>query len=118
VTALGLAALGLYGLVSYSVASRTREIATRLALGATPSALQVSVLKEGLTLTGAGVGLGLAATLALGRLVDGLWYRTSGGDPAVLGALVALMAVVAAMACYVPARRAMRIEPTAALRAE
>lgn len=116
--AIGLVVLGLYGLVSYTVSSRTREIATRLALGATPAQVRRSVLGEGLALTGAGLAIGLAAVAALGRLLRSLLYQTSSADPLVLASLVLAMAAVAAVACYVPARRAMRIEPTAALRAD
>ena len=80
-TALGLAVLGLYSLVSYTVSGRTREIATRLALGATPSAMRTSVLREGLALTGAGLAVGLVLAAALGRLVEGLLYETAPLDP-------------------------------------
>jgi hypothetical protein len=118
VTALGLAVLGLYSLVSYTVTGRTREIATRLALGATPAAMRAGVLREGLALTAAGLTLGLGAAAALGRLLEGLLYETSPIDPAVITGLVALMALASLVACYLPARRAMRVEPTVALRAE
>lgn len=118
VTALGLAVLGLYSLVSYTVTGRTREIATRLALGATPAAMRASVLREGLALTGAGLAAGLGIAAALGRLLERLLYETSPIDPAVIAGLVALMALASLVACYLPARRAMRVEPTVALRAE
>jgi ABC-type lipoprotein release transport system permease subunit len=75
-------------------------------------------MREGLALTGAGLALGLGAAAALGRLLDGLLYDTSPIDPAVTALLVALMALAAVVACYLPARRAMRVEPTVALRAE
>ena len=85
-TALGLAVLGLYSLVSYTVAGRTREIATRLALGATPAAMRAGVMREGLALTGAGLAVGLGTAAALGRLVEGLLYETAPLDPAVTAA--------------------------------
>ena len=117
-TALGLAVLGLYSLVSFTVAGRTREIATRLALGATPAAMRTAVLREGLALTGAGLAAGLVLAAAFGRLVEGLLYETAPLDPTVTGLLVGLMAMASVVACYLPARRAMRVAPTEALRAE
>jgi hypothetical protein len=117
-TALGLAVLGLYSLVSFTVAGRTREIATRLALGATPAAMRTAVLREGLALTGAGLAAGLVLAAALGRLIEGLLYETAPLDPTVTGLLVGLMAMASVVACYLPARRAMRVAPTEALRAE
>jgi ABC-type antimicrobial peptide transport system permease subunit len=80
--------------------------------------MRAGVLGEGLALTGAGLTLGLGAAAALGRLLEGLLYETSPIDPTVIGGLVALMALAALVACYLPARRAMRVEPTVALRAE
>ncbi|MFN8641913.1 MAG: ABC transporter permease [Candidatus Binatia bacterium] len=118
IAAVALAALGLYSLLSFSVASRTRELATRLALGATPAALHATVLRDGLSLTGAGLLAGLVVAAALGRAVDGLLFQTSATDPGVALGLVAVMAVVAAVSCYLPARRAMRVAPIAALHAE
>ncbi|MEZ5416507.1 MAG: ABC transporter permease [Vicinamibacterales bacterium] len=116
--ALGLAALGLYALLSYLVSAGTRDFATRLALGASPAAVSRQVIGEGLRLTAAGLVVGLGAVLALGRLVDGLLFRTSTADPAILGGLSGVTLVVALAACYVPARRAMRIDPMTALRAD
>lgn len=117
-TALGLAILGLYGLISYAVSGRTREIATRLALGATPAAMRGGVIREGLILTAAGLVAGLSIAAALGRLIEGLLYETAPIDPGVTVALVLVMAAAAVVACYLPARRAMRIAPIEALRAE
>lgn len=116
--ALGLAALGLYGLVSYSVMGRTREIATRLALGATPASMRAGVLREGLTLTVVGLLVGLGAALAFGRVLQSLLYETAASDPRVLGVLALVMLAVGALACYLPARRAMHIDPVIALRAD
>jgi len=117
-TALGLAILGLYSLVSFTVSGRTREIATRLALGATPAAMRTGVIREGLALTAAGLAVGLSVAAALGRLVEGLLYETAALDPTVTAALVVVMTLAAVVACYLPARRAMRVAPTEALRAE
>ena len=75
-------------------------------------------MREGLALTGAGLAVGLGAAAALGRLIEGLLYETAPIDPAVTGLLVALMALASVVACYLPARRAMRVAPTEALRAE
>jgi ABC-type lipoprotein release transport system permease subunit len=80
--------------------------------------MRAGVLREGLALTGAGLALGLGAAAALGRLLERLLYETSPIDPAVIAGLVALMALASLVACYLPARRAMRVEPTVALRAE
>jgi ABC-type antimicrobial peptide transport system permease subunit len=113
-----LAVLGLYGLVSYTVSARTREIATRLALGASPGLIRGRVMREGLVLTGAGLTIGLAVAAASARLIEGLLYETSSIDVPVTVALIAVMATASLVACYLPARRAMRIAPIAALRAE
>ncbi|MGD9904403.1 MAG: ABC transporter permease [Vicinamibacterales bacterium] len=118
VTALALAVLGVYSLVSFTVSGRTREIATRLALGASPGAIRAGVIHEGLALTAAGLLVGLAVAAAARRLIVGLLFDTGPFDPAVLGGLVLVMAGGAVVACYLPARRAMRIAPTEALRAE
>lgn len=112
VTALGLAVLGLYSLVSYTVTGRTREIATRLALGATPAAMRDGVMREGLAFTGTGLALGLGAAAALGHLLERLLYETSPIDPGVIALLVALLALASLVACYLPARRAMRVDDT------
>jgi predicted permease len=117
-TALLLAVVGLYSLVSFTVSGRTREIATRLALGATPAGMRAGVMREGLALTGAGLAVGLSAAAALGRLIEGLLFETAPVDPMVTGLLVLLMAAASAVACYLPARRAMRVAPSEALRAE
>ncbi|MGE0812113.1 MAG: ABC transporter permease [Vicinamibacterales bacterium] len=116
--ALALASLGLYGLLTMSVAARTREFATRLALGATPAAMRAGVLREGLGLTAVGLLAGVAVVVALGRVVDRLLFHTTTADPAVLGGLAALMLVASAAACYLPARRATRVDPMTALRAD
>jgi putative ABC transport system permease protein len=118
VLALALAAVGIYGVIAQSVAQRTQEIGIRMALGAPPASVLKLVLREGLILGLAGVSVGLAATLAIVRLLSGLLYGVPAFDPATfLGASLLLMAVVLA-ACYIPARRASRLDPMSALRWE
>jgi predicted permease len=114
--ALALAAVGVYGVMAYSVSQRTREIGVRLALGASVGRVQRQVLVQGLLLTGAGVIAGLAGGVALSRLVVGLLYDVSPYDPVTLTALPAILLAVAALAIYVPARRASRVDPVVALR--
>ena len=116
--ALLLAGVGLYGLISYTVAQRAPEIGVRLALGATPAQVGRQVLGQGMGLAATGVALGLGAAVAATRLLDGLLYSISATDPRLYAALAALLLLIAALACYVPARRAMRVDPMTALRAE
>jgi putative ABC transport system permease protein len=114
--AVALAAIGIYGVIAQSVAQRTHEIGIRMALGAQPASVLKLVLREGLIVGIAGLALGLAATLATVRLLSGLLYEVPVFDPAtLLVASVLLMAVVLA-ACYIPARRAARLDPMIALR--
>jgi putative ABC transport system permease protein len=116
--ALVLAAVGLYGLVSYTVAQRIPEIGVRLALGATPAQVGRLIVGQGLGLVAAGVVLGIVGAVAAARLLEGLLFSVSATDPVIYSALAALLLLIAAAACYIPARRAMRIDPIAALRAE
>jgi putative ABC transport system permease protein len=116
--ALLLAAVGIYGLVSFSVSQRTAEMGVRLALGARPSQVGGLVLRQGLGLTALGVVLGLSIAATGGRLLASVLYDTSATDPAVYGGLALLLLTIAALACYVPARRAMRVDPVRALRAD
>jgi putative ABC transport system permease protein len=116
--ALGLAALGLYGLMAYSVSRRTREIGVRMALGARAAHVRALVLGEGLRLAGLGIGVGLAAALAATRLLKSLLFEVGTTDFWSYAAGPALLALVAIAACLLPARRAMRVEPAAALRSE
>jgi putative ABC transport system permease protein len=118
VVALVLAAVGLYGLISYTVAQRGAEIGVRLALGATPGQVGRLVLQQGLGLATVGVGVGLAGAFAATRLLEGLLFSISATDPLVYAGLSALLLAIAAVACYLPARRAMHVDPMAALRAE
>ena len=114
----GLAALGIYGTVSYSVGQRTREIGIRMALGAQRGDVLRLVLGQGTRLILAGLGLGIVVSLALARLVASLLYGVDAHDPATLGLVATLLGTVALLASYLPARRATRIDPLAALREE
>jgi putative ABC transport system permease protein len=116
--AMLLAAIGLYGVMAYTVSRRTREIGIRLALGAQPHQVLRMILAEGLSLTALGVAAGILSALALGRLATSFLYGISGTDQLTYAAVAALIFAVTALACYVPARRAMRIDPLTALRLE
>jgi predicted permease len=113
-----LAALGIYGVLSYSVARRTRELAVRAALGAPARALLSLVVGQGLRLTALGLGLGIAGALALTRVLKSQLYGVSPTDPGTFVALALLVQAVAALASWLPARRATRVDPMIALRQE
>jgi predicted permease len=116
--ALLLATIGLYGVRAYTVAMRTREIGIRMALGARASDALGMMLREGMTLFGIGAGVGLALSLAAGKLLSNLLYRVDSVDAVVLLTAPALLAAVSLVACYIPARRAARLNPMVALRDE
>ena len=116
--ALVLAVVGLYGVMSYVVSRRTREIGVRIALGATPSAILRLVMRDGLRLTGVGIAIGLAGSFAAARVIRSWLYGVGASDPLTFVAVTVLLAAVSAFACYVPARRAVATDPTTALRAE
>lgn len=116
--ALLLGLIGIYGVLSYAVTQRTREIGIRLALGAPRSNVQGLFLRYGLTLTGIGVLCGIAAAFPLSRLLSGLLFEVSPADPATYGLVAALLLAAAALAAYLPARRATAIDPITSLRAE
>ncbi|HJQ26850.1 MAG TPA: ABC transporter permease [Blastocatellia bacterium] len=113
-----LAAVGIFGVMNYSVTLRTREIGIRMALGAQPSQVLMLVLKQGLLLTGVGIGIGLGGALLLTRLMSGLLFGVAATDPATFAAIVVLLAVISLIACYIPARRATRVDPLIGLRYE
>jgi len=113
-----LSAVGIFGVMNYSVALRTREIGLRLAIGAQPRQVLLLVLRQGLLLTGVGVVLGLAAAFALTRLLSGLLFGVEAVDVTTFASISFLLIVVSLLACYLPARRAMRIDPLRALRYE
>ena len=113
-----LAAVGIYSLIAYSVAQRTREIGIRVALGADRRAVTRLIIGEGMTLASIGLVAGLAGALLLTRAMETMLYEVSPTDPAVLAATAAGVLGVAALALVVPALRAMRVDPAVALRAQ
>ncbi len=116
--ALALSALGIYGVVAYTVARRTREIGIRMALGALPGDVLALVMRQGLHLILGGVAVGLVGALALTRALAALLYGVSPRDPVTFGAIAGLLVVVALAATWLPARRAARVDPVEALRSE
>ena len=116
--ALLLAVIGLYGVRAYSVARRTREIGIRMALGASTADTQRMVLREGVQLLAVGAAIGLVLSYLVGTVLSGMLFRVSGADPLVFSLAVVLLGAVSLLACYIPARRAARIDPMVALRWE
>ena len=114
--ALGLAAIGVYGVMSLIVSERTREVGVRLALGAEPSQLLRMIVGQAAKLAGVGVAIGLVVALPLAPLLDSQLYGVRSFDPMTFLSVPAVLLVIAALAAMVPARKAMRIDPLAALR--
>src|SRR5262249_3549519 len=118
VLAIFLAGVGVYGVLSYSVGQRTREIGVRVALGAQRSRVLAATIGEGMKLAMVGAAIGIVAGLALTRWMASLLYGITAHDPATFVGVAALVAIVSFLACYIPARRAMRVDPIVALRYE
>jgi ABC-type antimicrobial peptide transport system permease subunit len=110
--------IGVYGVMSYSVTQRSQELGIRMALGARASDVLLLVLKQGMVLAASGAALGVALALLLGRVVGTLLFGVSGRDPLTLAGVSAVLTLVALLACYIPARRAARVDPLVALRCE
>jgi predicted lysophospholipase L1 biosynthesis ABC-type transport system permease subunit len=116
--ALALGIVGIYGVISYTVAQRQREIGIRLALGAQRGDVLQMILRQGAQMALVGVMIGVAGAFALTRLMTNLLFGVTAHDPITYAAVAALLFVVALLACYIPARRAMRVDPIVALRYE
>jgi putative ABC transport system permease protein len=117
-TALLLATGGVFGVMAYSVSRRTREIGVRIALGAQSRDVLAMILAQGLRTIAIGIGVGLIGSLALARIVQSLLFGINATDPLTLAAVVALLVAAALWACYLPARRAAKVDPMVALRYE
>lgn len=116
--ALALACVGLYGLLSFEVTRRTREIGIRMALGARSGDVLRMVVKQGIVLTFIGAAVGIGAAVAVTRYLNSFLYGVHAGDPATIISVAVLLLLVALLACYIPARRATRVDPMVALRYE
>jgi ABC-type antimicrobial peptide transport system permease subunit len=116
--ALILAAIGLYGVISQTVAQRTREMGIRIALGGTPGHVLEIVLRDGLVLTAIGLAAGLVLASVLTSAIRTLLFEVTPSDPSTFAGVAILLLAIAAAACYLPARRAMRVDPMTALRVE
>jgi ABC-type antimicrobial peptide transport system permease subunit len=117
-TGVLLVALGVYGVLAYTVSQQTREIAIRMALGGQRGDVIRMVLRLGLTLVGVGLAIGAAASFATNRLLTTQLWQVSPHDPITFGAGITIVLLISLVACLVPARRAVRVEPMAALRQE
>jgi putative ABC transport system permease protein len=113
-----LSAIGLYGVIAYAVAQRTREIGIRMALGATRRDIGRRVAGQGLSLVGIGLAIGLVGGVLAAKLIAGMLFGVRGADPLVLGSTTGILAAVALLATLVPMRRATRVDPAIAMRAD
>jgi ABC-type antimicrobial peptide transport system permease subunit len=116
--ALALACIGLYGLLSYDVARRTKEVGIRMALGAEQGHVLRMVARRGITLVFVGAAAGIGAALGVTRFMASMLYDVRANDPATIAGVAALLGLVALAACWIPARRAMRVDPIVVLRYE
>jgi putative ABC transport system permease protein len=113
-----LAAIGIYGVMAYSVAARTQEMGIRMSLGAEPRDIAKLVVGQGMRLALLGVAIGIAASLALTRLISSLLFGVNATDPLAFSLAAVVLAITALAACYLPARRAMRVDPLVVLHFE
>jgi putative ABC transport system permease protein len=113
-----LAAVGLYSVRSYAISQRTNEIGIRMAMGAQPRDVLAMVVRQGMVLTAAGLAAGLAAALAATRLLSGMLVNVSANDPMILAGAALFLGLMALLASYLPARRATKVDPIAALRCQ
>jgi putative ABC transport system permease protein len=116
--ALVLAAVGIYGVMSYAVSQRTSEIGVRIAIGAEGKDILKMIVADGARLAGAGLTIGLLLAIALSRTLSSLLFQTMAADPLTYAVVIVVLGAVALLACYLPARRAARVDPLVALRAE